>query len=271
MRVSEWISVGFFGGFMVAGLLASLAPALRWRVVGLGVAGIVAAVALPVLEGPAGGRPGWGLLRDLAPGAFLLMVYWQSGAFFRRGETRVQETLHAIDRWLFPGITRPRSELEPRPILATYLEGAYFLCYPVVPLAVCVLYLADQRAMVDPLWTVVLPPTFACYVLTALFPSLPPRVLEGRSEAARDVGVLGAFNRRILRSWSIPGNTFPSGHVTCSLAIALVLWSVLPLAGAAFLWISASITVAAVALRYHFAADAIFGIALATLSFGVLR
>jgi len=58
--------------------------------------------------------------------------------------------------------------------------------------------------------------------------------------------------------------------VTCSLAIALVLWTVPPLAGAVFLWVSASIAVATVVLRYHYAADALLGIVLATVSFKVL-
>jgi len=69
---------------------------------------------------------------------------------------------------------------------------------------------------------------------------------------------------------SIPGNTSPIGHVICSLAIALVLWTVLPLAGGVFLWVPASIPVASVVLRCHYAADSLLGIVLATVSFKVL-
>ena len=58
--------------------------------------------------------------------------------------------------------------------------------------------------------------------------------------------------------------------MTCSLAIDLVLWTVLPLAGAVFLWMAATIAVATVVLRYHYAADALLGIVLATVSFKVL-
>jgi len=270
MRISEWISVAFLGGFLLAGLIAPLTAALRLRVVGLGAVGILVAMGLPSLENPAGTGAGRGILRDLLPGLFLLMVYWQSGTFFRGANTRVQEALHSLDRRLFPGITQPSSGLARHPFLTPYLEGSYLLCYPVVPMGIAVLHLLDERAMVDPLWTVVLPPTLACYALTAVFPSLPPRVLEQREDVAREAGALGAINRWILQHWSIPGNTFPSGHVTCSLAIALVIWTVLPLAGAVFLGISASITVATVALRYHYTADALLGILFAAVSFSVL-
>jgi len=66
------------------------------------------------------------------------------------------------------------------------------------------------------------------------------------------------------------GNTFPSGHVTSAVAIALVILALDLVAGMVFLWVAASITVATVVLRYHYAADALLGIALAVLAFAVL-
>jgi len=57
MRILEWISVAFLGGFLVAGMVAPLSAAQRWRVVGLGAAEILVGMAL---------SRAWGLGRELA-------------------------------------------------------------------------------------------------------------------------------------------------------------------------------------------------------------
>jgi membrane-associated phospholipid phosphatase len=278
MRSSEWISVGVYALFVAGSLATSLEPRRRRRVVGLGSAGGLLATGLAVL----GGRPGVEPLRDFVPGLFLLLGYWQAGQFFTGGRPSVERALHLLDvRW-FPGLgsrgvaaeQRARFPTYPQAWLGGYLEATYFLCYLLVPLAIAVLYFLGRPDQVDALWTVVLPPTFACYVLTVLFPGRPPRLLEGEGGTVAAEKLPGSgfrsLNLWILRHAGMGGNTFPSGHVTSAVAIALVILALDLVAGLVFLWVAASITVATVVLRYHYAADALMGIALAVLAFAVL-
>ncbi len=279
MRTSEWISVGVYALFVVGSLIAPLDPGRRRKVVGLGLVGGFLATGLAFL----GDRWGVELLRDLAPGLFLLLGYWQAGQFFRGGRPGVERVLGILDAGWLPGPgsregTAPGPRRDParypRGVLGGYLEASYLLCYPVVPLAIAALHLVGHPDHADALWTVVLPPTFACYALTVLFPGRPPRLLPTDGGTA-DPGMepasrLRSLNLWILRHAGTGGNTFPSGHVTSAVAIALVILALDPVAGLVFLWFAASLTVATVVLRYHYTADALLGIVLAVLAFAVL-
>ena len=63
--------------------------------------------------------------------------------------------------------------------------------------------------------------------------------------------------------FTIRVNTFPSGHVAGSLAVALAVGSVLPAIGAALLLLALAIAVACVVGRYHYIIDAVAGALLA--------
>jgi membrane-associated phospholipid phosphatase len=263
MRSAEWISIAFFTLFLVAAVLAPLATSKRLKAIGIGVLGITAAWLLQFSEAiPAGA-----VIRDLVLASFLLMTYWQSGQFFTGSNARVQAALSEIDERWFPGVARITDSLGERRVLSTYLEAAYLMCYAAVPLGVGVFYLAGQSQAADLFWTVVLPPTYACYASTVLFQSLPPWQVD----AERGVGLrrsgIRSLTLWVLRHGSIKANTFPSGHVANSLAIALVLLKLFPVAGVVFLWIAVSIALATTVLRYHYTIDAVLGAALAVLSF----
>ena len=65
-------------------------------------------------------------------------------------------------------------------------------------------------------------------------------------------------------------NTFPSGHVAVTLAVALGVISSLPLVGAMMLFFAGSISVACVVGRYHYAVDVLAGAALGLVVCGVV-
>ena len=173
------------------------------------------------------------------------------------------------ERW-FPYVGRITSSVDRCRGLSACLEAAYFLCYPMVPLGIVLLYLTDRSDAADQLWRVVLPPTYACYVLTALFQSRPPRLVEGERATAGSRSALRSVNLWLLGHVGTRANTVPSGHVASSLAIALVFLTVMPSVGVVLLFVAASIAAATVVLRYHYATDAVLGVALAVLSFAVL-
>jgi membrane-associated phospholipid phosphatase len=67
----------------------------------------------------------------------------------------------------------------------------------------------------------------------------------------------------MVEQLTIRANTFPSGHVAGSLAVAFALIDTMPVTGVALLALAASISVATVVGRYHYVIDGIAGAVLA--------
>jgi membrane-associated phospholipid phosphatase len=265
VRSAEWIGMAFFSLFCAAAMWVP-DGSKRLKAMGIGLVGIGVTASLPLLDR----LPMGDVVRDVVPGFLLLLCYWQSGQFFARSNPKVQAGLRAIDARWFPGVMRLSSRLDARPILAAYLETAYLMCYPMVPLGIAALYVLGHQDAADRFWTVVLTPTLICYGLTVLLQSLPPRLADGEHGGCFGRSNVRSVNLWVLRHAGVRANTLPSGHVTSSLAIALVLLQAAPLAGVVFLWTAVSIAVATAVLRYHYSIDAVLGIALALLSFFVL-
>ena len=70
---------------------------------------------------------------------------------------------------------------------------------------------------------------------------------------------------RMVEQLTIRANTFPSGHVAGSLAVALGVISVLPLVGTILLGFAFSIALACIVGRYHYIVDVCAGAALTLL------
>ena len=66
----------------------------------------------------------------------------------------------------------------------------------------------------------------------------------------------------MVENFTIRANTFPSGHVAGSLAVALAVAGVMPWAGLVLLALAASIAAACVVGRYHYIIDVLAGVAL---------
>ena len=84
-------------------------------------------------------------------------------------------------------------------------------------------------------------------------------------------GLIRGLNVRVLGVVSNQLNTFPSGHAAASLATALAVGARLPLAGFALGLLALAIAIGSVVGRYHYAADALAGIALALIAFVMSR
>src|SRR5262249_24002581 len=118
------------------------------------------------------------------------------------------------------------------------LELAYVFCYPVVLLGLTALYLSGFRNAADDYWTLVLLSAYPCYVLLPFIQLLPPRLVEGTDASTNHSPYLRRFNLWLVRRVTHEANTFPSGHVAASAAIALVLLRFTPLAGIMFAFIA---------------------------------
>jgi membrane-associated phospholipid phosphatase len=94
----------------------------------------------------------------------------------------------------------------------------------------------------------------------SVFQTRPPwRIEKPAVLAASRLHGLASF---VVKNATTGANTFPSGHVAVTIAVALGVMSALPLLGGFLLVIAASIAVACVVGRYHYTVDVIAGAAL---------
>ena len=141
-----------------------------------------------------------------------------------------------------------------------------------IPMSIGGLYLLRLGRYADSFWTVVLVSTYISYGALPFLQTLPPRMLPEAWLEPLPANSVRKLNLWILRNASIQVNTFPSGHVAASTAAALVLTSLAPWPiGLLFLTLAVGITVGTFAGRYHFAADAVAGSAVAAIVFMVTR
>jgi hypothetical protein len=263
MRFSEWLAAGYFAYLLVPVALSGRTRRVRLALA-LAAAGLIAAVAA-VSQLPA--RDPWATLRDWAPCVYLLAGYWLPGRLFAAPNHRLERWLLGIDERLFSRLAALAGS-GPR-FLRTYLELAYLLCYPLVPAAFAIAYqLQRDPAMAsDRFWRVILPAVFVCYGLVPWLPMRPPRALPTRADDAD--GSVRRLNLLVLSHASIQMNTFPSGHAAAAVASALVVGQLHLGAGLIFGTIALSISIGSVVGRYHYAADAVLGAAVAATAFAL--
>jgi hypothetical protein len=239
---------------VMALLPRGLPPGRRWKVfagVGLGALALAASLTLA----PGGLANVW-----MLPGIVLLIGYWTSGLLFVAPMPRAERWLVGLDTSLGIQATATRC---PRAI-AEILEFAYSGIYPLILVA---LYIA-LRAGVSPdrFWTTVVVTDYVCFAVLPWFQTRPPRAF-GFETPWRSAW--RAINMRILAGGSIQVNTFPSGHAAEGLAAALlVIGAPLPVV---VLMFAAGLAVSAGAVfgRYHYAADALAGWAVALIVWGM--
>lgn len=196
------------------------------------------------------------------PPAALLIGYWTSGFLFIAPMPRAERVLARIDAAL--GIDA-RAARFPRPV-AECLEFAYSGVYPLIPIA---LYLAlRQGVTADRFWTTILLTDYVCFGMLPWIQTRPPRAVGFDAVwRSRWRGV----NLRMLAAGSVQVNTFPSGHAAEAMAAALLVSGSPPLVVGWMFFNAAAISAGAVFGRYHYAADAIAGWAVALLVWSSLR
>jgi membrane-associated phospholipid phosphatase len=113
--------------------------------------------------------------------------------------------------------------------------------------------------MIDRYWTTILLAVLTSYVLYPFFPLTPPRVLFHDLPYRDKYFALRRLNEGLLRFNGDQPSLFPSGHVAGVTATALAVCALLPRAGIAFLIAAASVAIATVVGRYHYAVDALAG------------
>jgi membrane-associated phospholipid phosphatase len=238
MTPFEWLAVTYF---LV--LLSAAGRASRPRRGALFVCGAIALVIVARFALP------W-TARAWFAHAYLVLGYWIPAAFVpATPNERFQQWLAGTDvtrAWHVRG-TATRH----------VLEAAYLCCYPLVPLAFSIVFALGAAEDVVRFWLTVLGAGYACYITLPWTAARPPRLVGAEwpvpyAVAAVNAAVLGRVSHQFV--------TFPSGHVAVSIAAALAVTRVWPAAGAGFGVIAMLIAIAAVAGRYHYLVDVLFGL-----------
>jgi membrane-associated phospholipid phosphatase len=258
VRFSEGLAAGYFVLMAVAAWVRPLPASRRAQATIVGVVMSAAIWRLPVAVSPAA--------RDWAPAIEILVGYWVSGRFFVGSSTAFEGWLMGWDRRLL-GDPATRFATWPRLLLA-YLEVVYLGCFLLIPAGFAALVWAGRGAMADHYWTMVIAAEFGAFAPLALIQTRPPWALE-RPSAQRERAI-HQLASGLVSTFTIRANTFPSGHVAGSLAVAMAVGLAMPWAGAIFLAFAASISVACVVGRYHYTVDVIAGAALALAIWGLV-
>jgi hypothetical protein len=196
------------------------------------------------------------------PVAALLIGYWTSGLLFIAPMPRAERFLADLDARLRIHEIAARM---PRP-LVELLEFAYAGVYPLIPIA---LYLAlGQGVSPDRFWTTILVTDYICFGMLPWVQTRPPRAV-GLEAPWRSSW--RAVNLRMLSAGSVQVNTFPSGHAAEALACALIVTGGPPPVVAWMFFNAAAISAGTVFGRYHYAADALAGWAVALLVWSSFR
>lgn len=268
MRAAEWIHIVVFSFFVSLAWIRALPARRRAKVTGTGIAGLGATMSAAYLLPRMMPALAVSVVRDWLPAALVLLVYWQAGEFFLKADQGFQDRLERIDARMVAPMLRRLSRGRVGMWIAAYLELAYLLCYPMIPMSVGTLYVLRLGRHADSFWIVVLVSTYLSYGALPFLQTLPPRMLEEPWLEPLPQTPVRKFNLWILRHASIHVNTFPSAHVAASTGAALVLTSLAPWpVGLAFLALAAGIGVGTFAGRYHFAADAVAGSGVAAIVF----
>jgi len=258
VRVSEWIALVYFLYIASAALVGrgSIAKRLRIAAVAIACAALVrVSAAAPVA------------IRDWLPAAYILAGYYITGWLFVAPAEHLESWLIGWDRRLI-GDPATRFARWPRGVVS-FLEIVYMGCFLMVPGGFALLAATGHAAVADRYWTMVVAAEFGAFAPLSVFQTRPPWVVE-RKPVLTDPS-LHEFASHVVQTVTIRVNTFPSGHAAGSLAVALAVLPVLPIAGALLLALAVSIGAACFICRYHYVVDVIAGALVALIVWSVVN
>ena len=275
LSMTEQVAFAFFAYMTVAAMVFHLAARDSCTIIALSATTLATLMVLRRNRQ----RARWlAAAADLFPALLILVAYRESGLLLTPDPTHHLDL--AFIRWdrlllhnqFVVGVLRTAS-----PWLQHYLEFAYLLCYSLVPLGVAAIHFTSRRGApsetgnsaasvgrgsgqaTDGFWIAVLLATLFCFVLYPFFPLTPPRVLFGDVPGPHVEPLLRKWNFWLLDHYSVQACLFPSAHVAAVTAVALAVRRQAPRLGVLFLFFAASVAVATIYGRYHYAADAVAG------------
>jgi len=250
VRSSEWIALLYFLYLAIVCWLRPV-PASRRAVITAVSLVLAAVIVLVARDAPT-------FARDWAPFLYVSVAYYLTGYLFVAPSRRLEAWLLKWDhRWL--GDPATRFARWPWWAIA-YLDTIYTLCFLLLPGGFAALALAGYSARANRYWTLVLLADLGAFAPLSVFQTRPPWAIE--KPAVLAASRLHALASRVVKGATTGVNTFPSGHVAVTIAVACGVASSLPGVGVILFLCAASIAVACVVGRYHYTVDVLAGAAL---------
>jgi membrane-associated phospholipid phosphatase len=250
VRSSELIPFAYFA---YVGVAAWLRPLNRSR--RLAATAIAVAMLLMIWAG----RNLPGAVRDWAPFVYVSVGYYIIGYLFVRPSETLEAWLANWDRRLL-GDPTTRFAQWPAWFVGA-IECLYMATFLILPVGFLLLWLTGRSGLANHYWTLVLAADLAAFAPLAIFQTRPPWLLEAPA-VLPDARVRELASLMVRRA-TIQANTFPSGHVAVSFAVAVALAGAMPLVSLGFFLAAAGISLACVVGRYHYVIDVLAGLLVA--------
>lgn len=250
MWTSERVAIAYFAYLALVCWLRPIAPRRRAAILAIAASEVGAILWLP--------RTGFLIVRQWAPAATILVGYYASGLLFVAPSLRFEAWLVAWDRRLL-GDPTTRFARWPRGVLAI-LEVIYMGCFIIIGAGYLILTLNGHADAADAYWTIVVAAEFGSFAPLAFAQTRPPWAIE-RKPLLTDRAI-HELATQMVQTFTIGANTFPSGHVAGSLAVAVAVGRTMPATGVGLFALAVTIALATIVGRYHYVIDAFAGAAL---------
>lgn len=252
---------------LTGGVAAALGGPTGWGLAALHAVAILAVSGLGRRPPPSSG--GARLLRIVYPVALTPLLYSEL-AFLNRLVTDgyLDGTVQAWEAALFGG--QPSLSLSaslPAFPLSEFLHLGYVAYYLIVPIALLGVWRTRGGAALHRAAFAVAATFYLCYLVFTLFPVAGPRYAFEPIGGALSEGTLYGLVHAILEGGSSKGTAFPSSHIAASAAAVLAAGR----EDARWLWLllvpEVALAVGTVFGRFHYAVDALAGVAFGVAAF----
>lgn len=268
VRPAEWAIAAFFVYSAVIAMILPVAANVRSRVLLSNVA-VILVLSLLAWWDRERRSVAFTVIRDWLPLSMILLAYREMGWFALPHHGHALESYWvAWDRLVLRGGVKAAIEAL-GPLLPSVLEIAYALVYALAPFSLAVLYLYRRRDRVDRFLLVFTVGVLLCYAQFPFWPSQPPRLLFFGQDAPSFDTIFRRFNWWMLGNYGIYTSVFPSAHVGAAFSAAFGMSQALPEHKwvSRFLFAMALLIAAATVYgRYHYLADALAGLLMASLA-----
>jgi membrane-associated phospholipid phosphatase len=202
------------------------------------------------------------LLAEFYPVLFVTAAYKEVGILNSARGVSYDLTVQAWDQAIFGG--QPSFDWVrawPWPWLSTVLVSAYLSYYFIVAGAPLGLWLSGRREAAKQTILRIMATFYLCYAIYLLFPVAGPRYLFPLARNAATAVAPAMFAQRLLNAAAAWGTAFPSSHVAVSAVASLSAFRFWRPFGAWLVAVSALLWLATVYGQFHYAVDALAGLA----------
>jgi membrane-associated phospholipid phosphatase len=267
MRAAEWVLAVYFVYVALLTGLLGLPPRSQE------IAWTLAAVILTVILILA--KLKWEIVRDWFALAGTLTAYREMNLFSpERHQHKLEQIWIVWDRVLLHQAGFQRAIESLGPVVPSILELAYLLVYAIAPFALAALYISYHPERAPRLTLYYVLGTLLAYACFPFFPSEPPRTVFAGMDMPNVTTWFRTSNMFVVGGYGIHSSVFPSAHVSSAFAAAMGMVHLLPekpWVGRGMLIYACVVSLATIYGRYHYAVDAVAGLAVGLIAAFLIR